>query len=100
MARIRVVICCFSFVALVFTLVGCGGGTSKAEKEATGSLLRTFTLVDEQGRKAGTLTLNPLGGAELRDSDGRVIGTFAPGSKAPVAAEPDAVPEAGKDKKE
>ena len=57
---------------------GCGGGSQKKKEEAepVGSLKRTFTLVDEQGRKSGTLVLNPLGGAELRDPDGQVVGTF------------------------
>lgn len=90
MPRIRVFICCFSLLVLSFSLYGCGGGSAKAEKEATGSLLRSYTLVDDQGRKSGTLTLNPLGGAELRDADGKVIGTFAPGGTAAVTAEPSA----------
>lgn len=64
-------------------LAGCG---SKAKEQAnSGSLLRTYKLVDEQGRESGTLVINPLGGAELRDIDGTVMGTFAPGG-APEAA--------------
>jgi hypothetical protein len=66
-------------------MVGCGKFLNKkeqpAEKTATeqkGSLSRTFTVVDDQGRNAGTLTLDFSGGAVLRDANGKVIGTFKP----------------------
>ncbi len=79
-----------SVAALVVGLAvaGCGGGaqTKKEDAEPVGSLTKKFTLVDEQGRKSGTLVLNPLGGAELRDSDGRVIGTFHSADKPAAAA--------------
>jgi hypothetical protein len=88
MTRTKFIVGCLCIASLSFSLYGCGGSSSKAEKEATGSLLRSYTLVDDQGRKSGTLTLNPLGGAELRDAEGKVIGTFAPGGAAPVTAEP------------
>ena len=53
---------------------------------ATGSLMRTFKLVDDQGRESGSVVFNPMGGAELRDIDGTVLGAFvAPGA----AAEPE-----------
>jgi len=68
---------------LGLTLVACAGPSKKkerpAEEQATeqkGSLSRTFTIVDEQGRKSGTLILDPLGGAVLRDESGKVIGKF------------------------
>ena len=46
--------------------------------EQKGSLSRTFTIVDEQGRNAGTLRMDLSGGAVLRDENGKVIGTFKP----------------------
>ena len=55
------------------------------EKAETGSLMRTFKLVDDLGRESGSVVFNPLGGAELRDIDGTVIGVFTPPG---VAAEP------------
>ena len=78
------------FVGIVLILVvgfalvlGCAGLSKKAEQpaeeqavEQKGSLYRTFKIVDEQGRKSGTLTMDPLGGAVLRDENGRVIGRF------------------------
>ncbi|MBW2173446.1 MAG: hypothetical protein JRF64_02140 [Deltaproteobacteria bacterium] len=78
------------FVGIVVILVvgfalvlGCAGPSKKAEQpaeqqavEQKGSLSRTFTIVDEQGLKSGTLTLDPLGGALLRDENGTVIGKF------------------------
>ena len=71
------------------TLVGCGGSKKKKEQpaekpaaEQKGSLSRTFTVVDEQGRNAGTLILDFSGGAVLRDANGKVIGTFKPAESA------------------
>lgn len=59
------------------TLGGCGWKSTPAEPEK-GSLMRTFKLIDDQGRESGSLVLNPQGGAELLDSDGKTIGSFAP----------------------
>lgn len=80
-------------------LGGCGGGTQtkKDEPEPVGSLKRTYTLMDDQGRRSGTLVLNPLGGAELLDVDGQVIGKFQSLEKASSMAAPAAAPEAVKE---
>jgi len=68
-------------------LVGCGGTSKKKEQvaepektavEQKGSLSREFTIVDEQGRNSGTLTLEFSGSAVLRDKNGKVIGKFKP----------------------
>ena len=71
------------------TLVGCGGFKKKKEQpaekpaaEQKGSLSRKFTVVDEQGRNAGTLILDFSGGAVLQDANGKVIGTFKPSESA------------------
>ena len=82
----------FSIVVIFvvgLTLVGCGGFKKKKEQpaeksaaEQKGSLSRTFTVVDEQGRNAGTLILDFSGGAVLRDANGKVIGTFKPAESA------------------
>lgn len=77
--RLSVMILVVLFVSL--SLAGCGGSSKSVEPEK-GSLLRTFKLVDEQGRESGTLVLNPQGGAELRDTDGKVIGSFSSSDKA------------------
>lgn len=78
---------------LVFglTLVGCGGFMKKKEQpvekpaaEQKGSLSRTFTVMDDQGRNAGKLTLDFSGGAVLKDADGKVIGTFKPAESVEV----------------
>ena len=73
-------------LALGFALVACGGGKKKKDKpaEEKGSLSRTYKLVDEQGRNSGTLTLDPFGGAELRDADGTLLRKFTPGAPAEV----------------
>jgi len=64
-------------------LGGCAGSSKKKAQppeepvtEQKGTLSRTFTIMDEQGRKSGTLILDPLGGAVLRDESGKVIGKF------------------------
>lgn len=78
---------------LVFGLiiVGCGGFMKKKEQpaekpaaEQKGSLSRTFTVIDDQGRNAGTLTVDFSGGAVLKDADGKVIGTFKPAESVEV----------------
>ena len=68
---------------LGLTLVACAGPSKTekppAEEQATeqkGSLSRTFTIVNEQGQKSGTLTLEFGGGAILRDESGKVMGEF------------------------
>jgi hypothetical protein len=68
---------------LTTTLFACGG-KSKKEEPQMGSFINTYTVMDAQGRKTGTLTLDPSGTAELKDIDGNVIGSYS--SKA--AAQP------------
>ena len=66
-------------------LGGCAGSSKKKAQppeepvtEQKGTLSRTFTIVDEQGRNAGTLILDFSGGAVFRDENGKVIGNFKP----------------------
>ena len=69
-------------------LGGCAGSSKKEEQppkepvaEQKGTLSRTFTIVDEQGRNAGTLSLDFSGGAVLRDENGNPVFTFQELSK-------------------
>jgi hypothetical protein len=78
---------------LGFALVSCAGSSKKKEQpkeeaavEQKGSLSRSFTLVDDQGRNSGSITLDPFGSAVLRDENGTVIGRF----KAEKSPEPQA----------
>jgi hypothetical protein len=69
-------------VTVVFAmsaLLGCGGKSSKKQEgdEETGSLMKQFTLMDEQGRRSGTLTIAPSGKAELKDANGETMATFS-----------------------
>ena len=79
------------FYAIVAVLViglilgGCAGSSKKKAQppketvtEQKGTLSRTFTVMDEQGRNAGTLSMDFSGGAVLRDENGKVIGKFKP----------------------
>lgn len=87
--------------SLALLVAGCGGSPEKKE-EPTGSLQRKYTLMDEQGRKSGSLVINPLGGAELRDIDGKVIGVFksaTPAEAAPAETAPAKTEEAAEEKK-
>ena len=61
--------------ALIFALAACSSSQKKAEQpsEPTGSLIRTYTLVDEAGRNSGTLKVDPFGSVELYDADGKLI---------------------------
>jgi len=79
--------------ALGFALVACGGGKQKKKDqpaEEKGSLSRTYKLVDDQGRNSGTLTLDPVGGAELRDADGTLIRKFT--TQTPAEVQPKVEP--------
>lgn len=59
-------------------LVGCGAMSGSSSNEPPrGSLTKTYQLLDEDGRMSGTLVLQPMGRAELRDSDGKLIGVFS-----------------------
>ena len=87
-------------IALVIStsLVACGGRSKKAAPPETGSFISTYTVMDAQGRKTGTLTLDPRGTAELRDTEGNLIGSFtstsAPaGQPAPMMEKSEAAPE-------
>ena len=82
---------CVIVAALVIGLIlgGCAVSPKKKAQppeepvaEQKGTLSRTFTVVDEQGRNAGTLILDFSGGAVLQDVNGNVIGTFKPGASA------------------
>lgn len=93
----QMVVGILTVLMIVSAVVGCAG-SSKEDKQAAqtpeaeqkGSLSRTFTLVDEQERKSGTLIMHPSGGAELRDENGQVIGKFS--FTGTTAAEPAAAP--------
>jgi hypothetical protein len=62
-------------VWVVLSLVaGCAGSSRKAEEK--GSLSRTFMLLDEEGRQAGKLVLEPSGNAKLLDANDQVVGQF------------------------
>jgi len=85
-------------LSLTATLTACGGNSSQPKveekapvEEVKGSLSRSFSLVDEMGRKSGTLTIDALGGATLYDANDKVIGRFdraqavaAPAKEAPA----------------
>jgi len=72
-----------AILALGFALIACGGTSKKKSEpassddksaESKGSLSRTFTIVDENGRASGTLTIDPVGGVLLRDENGAIVG--------------------------
>lgn len=51
-------------------LLSACGGPEKVD------LARTYKVMDDKDREAGTITFNPAGGGEVRDNTGRVIGTI------------------------
>jgi len=79
-------------ICLLVVLSGCA--SSKSAEPETGSMVRTYTLLDEQGKKSGTLVINPVGSAELRDVDGNVIGTLSaqPAASSGTTQQPEAKP--------
>lgn len=76
--------------AMALTLSGCTifASPEPEAKQQTGSLIRTYTLIDEQGRTSGTLVIGPLGGAELRDADGNLVGKLKPQPSSPSVIVP------------
>lgn len=74
-----------ALLALGFALIACSGTSEQKNDtppEGTGSLSRTFTIIDEKGRESGTITIDPLGGVVLRDENGKVVGKFKPDTSA------------------
>ena len=68
-----------AILALGFALIACSGTSEQKSvkpSEGTGSLSRTFKIIDEKGRESGTLTIDPAGGVVLRDENGKVVGKF------------------------
>lgn len=86
----KTVLSLLTALLLSTTLVACGGLSKKEEPPPaapeTGSFITTYTVMDAQGRKTGTLILDPRGTAELKDVEGNVIGSFT--SKTGASAEP------------
>jgi hypothetical protein len=83
-----------ALVALGFVFIACGSTSeqkSATPTEKTGSLSRTFKIIDENGRESGTLTIEPGGGVILRDENGNVVGKFNKDTSAqsqPVETQP------------
>jgi hypothetical protein len=64
--------------ACSLALAGCGAmNTSTEEEPQRGSLTKSYQLIDDMGRVSGTLVLEPMGRAELRDANGKIIGIFS-----------------------
>ena len=59
---------------LIAPLAACGSAPP------LGSVDETYSLMDSQGRKAGTVVFTPLGQGEVRDNGGKVIGKIVPPS--------------------
>lgn len=57
---------------VAISLVACGSAPP------LGSVDETYSLVDNQGRKSGTVVFTPLGQGEVRDSSGKLIGKIVP----------------------
>lgn len=63
--------------ACVLALSGCAAPPATDLETPKGSLTKSYKLIDEMGRESGTLVLQPMGRAELRDADGKLIGAFS-----------------------
>jgi hypothetical protein len=74
-----------AILALGLALNGCAGSSKeKDDKSAksTGSLTRTFKIIDDKGLESGTITMDPAGGITLHDENGKVVGKFIPDTPA------------------
>jgi hypothetical protein len=64
---------------LALSLAACGGESPSPQPivgPGSGGISRSYNLVDEQGRTAGRVVLSPLGGGQLIDQNGNVVGRF------------------------
>lgn len=91
--RINNLIRLLGVTIIAIALGGCAAFTQpepepEPTQKSTGSLMRTYTIHDEQGRLSGTLIINPLGGVEFRDVDGNVVGKLKPQNPSPSVAIP------------
>jgi hypothetical protein len=88
-----------ALAAFGLVFMACGSTSEKksaAPAEETGSLSRTFKIIDENGRESGTLTIEPGGGVILRDENNNVVGKFKQDTAAqsqPTETEPAATSE-------
>jgi hypothetical protein len=63
---------------LALCLAACGSAPapSPVPGPGAGGISRSYNLVDDQGRIAGRVILSPLGGGQLIDQNGNVVGRF------------------------
>lgn len=73
----RAIVLQLAALACTLTLVGCALNQPTDAEIQKGSLTKSYKLVDDMGRESGTLVLQPMGRAELRDADGKLIGVFS-----------------------
>ncbi|HLZ68166.1 MAG TPA: hypothetical protein VKQ29_18225 [Aliidongia sp.] len=62
--------------ALALSLAACGSAPPPIVGPDAGGISRSYNLVDDQGRVAGRVILSPLGGGQLIDQNGNVVGRF------------------------
>jgi hypothetical protein len=64
--------------ALALTLAACASEPppQPVVGPGVGGISRSYNLVDEQGRVAGRVVISPLGGGQMIDQNGNVVGRF------------------------
>lgn len=72
---IRIRNACLVMVALS-ALTACDHFNKKEEPVKFGSLSHTLLMVDAEGRRYGTVEMDPVTGGRVMDVEGRVIGTI------------------------
>lgn len=77
----------FLLIAASFALLATGACSSsehdkkKADADI-GTLSRNFDMIDKNdGRRYGTVEMDPVGGGRVIDSSGRIIGNIVPPSR-------------------
>ena len=66
-----------SLTAVLVALTACSQITQPSQPEKV-NLNKNYKLVDGNDRLAGTVIFKPVGGGEIRDNDGNVIGNIVP----------------------
>ena len=60
-------------LAALLVTAGCS-----SDRDRNGELSKTLEMVDKDGTHYGTVALTPVGGGEVRDTDGKLIGRVVP----------------------
>lgn len=69
-----------SLICMTAALLLTACASNKPKEPQFESLTRELMLIDAEGKRYGTVQLDPVGGGKMYDVQGRVVGVIAPPS--------------------